>query len=100
MEAPRWYWSGGHMEADVRKETERTLTLTAPGPHAFLMLVPVGQFTEVSGCTLCIFPDYSYSRSFFLFSFTLLGISNLLFMSFLHIDDLIIDKHFLKTLIL
>lgn len=48
VEAPRWYWSGGHMEAGVRKETERALELAAPGPHAFLLLVPVGQFTEVS----------------------------------------------------
>ncbi|XP_052359088.1 GTPase IMAP family member 8-like isoform X38 [Oncorhynchus keta] len=47
VEAPRWYWSGGHMEAGVRKETERVLELAAPGPHAFLLLVPVGQFTEV-----------------------------------------------------
>uniref|UniRef100_A0AAZ3NXV3 AIG1-type G domain-containing protein n=1 Tax=Oncorhynchus tshawytscha TaxID=74940 RepID=A0AAZ3NXV3_ONCTS len=47
VEAPRWYWSGGHMEAGVRKETERALELAAPGPHAFLLLVPVGQFTEV-----------------------------------------------------
>ena len=49
MEAPRWYWSGEHVEESVRKETERALTLTSPGPHAFLLLVPVGQFTEV-GC--------------------------------------------------
>ncbi|KAJ8001716.1 hypothetical protein DPEC_G00172340 [Dallia pectoralis] len=47
VEAPRWYWSGGHMEDDVRKETERALDLCAPGPHVFLLLVPVGQFTEV-----------------------------------------------------
>ncbi|KAM9489592.1 uncharacterized protein ACWYII_002675 isoform 2-T2 [Salvelinus alpinus] len=47
VEAPRWYWSGGHMEAGVRKETERALELAAQGPHAFLLLVPVGQFTEV-----------------------------------------------------
>uniref|UniRef100_A0A4W5KKM5 GTPase IMAP family member 8 n=1 Tax=Hucho hucho TaxID=62062 RepID=A0A4W5KKM5_9TELE len=47
VEAPRWYWRGGHMEAGVRKETERALELAAPGPHAFLLLVPVGQFTEV-----------------------------------------------------
>ena len=49
MEAPRWYWSGEHVEENVRKETERALTLTSPGPHAFLLLVPVGQFTKV-GC--------------------------------------------------
>ncbi|CAB1344493.1 unnamed protein product, partial [Coregonus sp. 'balchen'] len=47
VEAPRWYWSGGHIEAGVRKETERALELAAPGPHVFLLLVPVGQFTEV-----------------------------------------------------
>ncbi|KAM4603385.1 uncharacterized protein ACJ7VT_018105 [Polymixia lowei] len=49
VEAPRWYWNGSHMEAGVRKETERALTLAAPGPHAFLLLVPVGQFTEIEG---------------------------------------------------
>ncbi|XP_034044203.1 serine-rich adhesin for platelets isoform X2 [Thalassophryne amazonica] len=47
VEAPRWYWNSGHMEATVRKETERAFTLVAPGPHAILVLVPVGQFTEL-----------------------------------------------------
>uniref|UniRef100_A0A8D3D2U8 AIG1-type G domain-containing protein n=1 Tax=Scophthalmus maximus TaxID=52904 RepID=A0A8D3D2U8_SCOMX len=47
VEAPRWYWSGGRMEDSVRKETERAMTLVAPGPHAILLLVPVCQFTEV-----------------------------------------------------
>uniref|UniRef100_A0AAY5KVI3 AIG1-type G domain-containing protein n=1 Tax=Esox lucius TaxID=8010 RepID=A0AAY5KVI3_ESOLU len=47
VEAPRWYWSGGHMDTDVRKETERAFDLCDPGPHAFLLLVPIGQFTEV-----------------------------------------------------
>lgn len=50
VEAPRWYWAGGKMEDSVRKETERAMTLLAPGPHAFLLLVPVSQFTEV-GCS-------------------------------------------------
>ncbi|XP_029919794.1 uncharacterized protein LOC115367988 [Myripristis murdjan] len=50
VEAPRWYWNGSHMEENVKKETERALKLVAPGPHAFLLLVPVGQFTEVEGC--------------------------------------------------
>lgn len=49
VEAPRWYWTGGKMEDSVRKETERAMTLVAPGPHAILLLVPVNQFTEV-GC--------------------------------------------------
>ncbi|XP_028826844.1 uncharacterized protein LOC114785171 [Denticeps clupeoides] len=47
VEAPRWYWSGGQIEAGVRAETQRALALTDPGPHAFLLLIPVGQFTEV-----------------------------------------------------
>lgn len=47
VEAPRWYWAGGKMDDSVREETERALTLVAPGPHAFLLLVPVSQFTEV-----------------------------------------------------
>ncbi|CAK6953468.1 uncharacterized protein LOC128368086 [Scomber scombrus] len=49
VEAPRWYWSGGKMEDSVRKETERAMTLVAPGPHAILLLVPVNQFTEMEG---------------------------------------------------
>lgn len=49
VETPRWYWSGGRLEATVRRETARALSLTAPGPHAFLLLIPVGQFTEVEG---------------------------------------------------
>ncbi|XP_028309371.1 uncharacterized protein LOC114467358 [Gouania willdenowi] len=47
VETPRWYWVRGEMEDGVRKETERAMTLLAPGPHAVLLLVPVGQFTEV-----------------------------------------------------
>ncbi|XP_076871879.1 uncharacterized protein LOC143522075 [Brachyhypopomus gauderio] len=47
VETPRWYWSGQQVEAGVLRETERALALTAPGPHAFLILVPVGQFTEM-----------------------------------------------------
>ncbi|XP_069386392.1 GTPase IMAP family member 8 [Paralichthys olivaceus] len=47
VEAPRWYWNGGKMEDSVREETKRVLTLAAPGPHAILLLVPVGQFTEM-----------------------------------------------------
>ncbi|XP_062243095.1 uncharacterized protein LOC133953277 isoform X2 [Platichthys flesus] len=49
VEAPRWYWNGGKMEDSVRKETERVLSLAEPGPHAILLLVPVGQFTEMEG---------------------------------------------------
>lgn len=47
VEAPRWYWSGGKVEEGVRKETQRAVTLVAPGPHAILLLVPVNQFTAV-----------------------------------------------------
>nr|XP_057921495.1 uncharacterized protein LOC131124023 [Doryrhamphus excisus]XP_057921496.1 uncharacterized protein LOC131124023 [Doryrhamphus excisus]XP_057921497.1 uncharacterized protein LOC131124023 [Doryrhamphus excisus] len=49
VEAPRWYWNGLEMEESVKKETERAMTLLAPGPHAFLLLVPVSQFTEMDG---------------------------------------------------
>lgn len=47
VEAPRWFWVGGKMEESVKEETERAVTLLAPGPHAVLLLVPVNQFTEV-----------------------------------------------------
>lgn len=47
VEAPRWYWSGGHMDESIRKETEKAMTLLAPGPHAILLLIPVFQFTEM-----------------------------------------------------
>ncbi|XP_061684891.1 uncharacterized protein LOC133505653 [Syngnathoides biaculeatus] len=48
-EAPRWYWNGRQMDESVKKETERAMTLLAPGPHAILLLVPVNQFTEMDG---------------------------------------------------
>ncbi|XP_033831947.1 uncharacterized protein LOC117379355 [Periophthalmus magnuspinnatus] len=47
VEAPRWYWSGGEMDESIRKETEKAMTLLAPGPHAILLLIPVFQFTEM-----------------------------------------------------
>lgn len=47
VEAPRWYWSGGKMEDGVKSETERAVTLAAPGAHGILLLVPINQFTEV-----------------------------------------------------
>lgn len=49
VETPRWYWNGNHLESSVQRETERALSLMAPGPHALLILVPVGQFTEMEG---------------------------------------------------
>lgn len=63
VEAPRWYWNGGKMEDSVRKETERAMTL-ATGPHAVLLLVPIGQFTEVSVCLpfqLCLSSANNYT---------------------------------------
>lgn len=50
VEAPRWYWVGSNIDDDIKKETERAMTLVAPGPHAVLLLVPVCQFTEVCRC--------------------------------------------------
>ncbi|KAL4647904.1 hypothetical protein GN956_G8890 [Arapaima gigas] len=47
VETPRWYWSGDQVEASVQEETAQALQVLAPGPHAFLLLIPVGQFTEV-----------------------------------------------------
>ncbi|XP_059902981.1 uncharacterized protein LOC132453913 isoform X1 [Gadus macrocephalus] len=49
VETPRWYWNGQRVEESVRKESQRALQLAAPGPHAFLLLIPVCQFTEVEG---------------------------------------------------
>ncbi|KAJ3615277.1 hypothetical protein NHX12_018845 [Muraenolepis orangiensis] len=49
VEAPRWYWNGRQVEDGVRRESQRALELAAPGPHAFLLLIPVCQFTEVEG---------------------------------------------------
>uniref|UniRef100_A0A3B5R5L6 GTPase IMAP family member 8 n=1 Tax=Xiphophorus maculatus TaxID=8083 RepID=A0A3B5R5L6_XIPMA len=49
VEAPRWYWVGSNIDDDIKKETERAMTLVAPGPHAVLLLVPVCQFTEIEG---------------------------------------------------
>ncbi|KAM9482748.1 uncharacterized protein Hap1MRO34_007839 [Clarias gariepinus] len=49
VETPRWYWKGEHIDISVKRETEKALGLVAPGPHAFLILVPVGQFTEMEG---------------------------------------------------
>ncbi|KAK2857550.1 hypothetical protein Q7C36_005469 [Tachysurus vachellii] len=49
VETPRWYWRGESIDVNVQRETEKALSLVAPGPHAFLILVPVGQFTEIEG---------------------------------------------------
>ncbi|XP_029355216.1 uncharacterized protein LOC115041684 [Echeneis naucrates] len=49
VEAPRWYWNGGKMEDSVRQETEKAMSLIAPGAHGILLLVPVSQFTEMEG---------------------------------------------------
>lgn len=69
MEAPRWYWSGGKMEESVREETQRAMSLIAPGPHAVLLMVPVNQFTEVGGASPISdeghFQVYQYSNEGF-----------------------------------
>uniref|UniRef100_A0A8C7MFK6 GTPase IMAP family member 8 n=1 Tax=Oncorhynchus kisutch TaxID=8019 RepID=A0A8C7MFK6_ONCKI len=33
-------------EEEVRKEMERSLSLSTPGPHAFLLVIQLGRFTE------------------------------------------------------
>lgn len=47
VETPRWYWRGGQVEADIQEETRRAVALSAPGPLVFLVLIPVGEFTEM-----------------------------------------------------
>ncbi|XP_062391562.1 trichohyalin-like [Sardina pilchardus] len=47
VETPRWYWSGAHLDSGVQEETKQALSLAAPGPHAFLLLIPVNQFTDM-----------------------------------------------------
>lgn len=47
VETPRWYWRGGQVEGDIQAETRRAVALSAPGPLVFLILVPVGEFTEM-----------------------------------------------------
>ncbi|KAJ8263987.1 hypothetical protein GJAV_G00143810 [Gymnothorax javanicus] len=72
VEAPRWYWSGGQVEASVQQETKRALSLADPGPHAFLILVPVGEYTDVErrvpGELEKIFGDGSLRHSMVLFT--------------------------------
>uniref|UniRef100_A0A8D3BW11 AIG1-type G domain-containing protein n=1 Tax=Scophthalmus maximus TaxID=52904 RepID=A0A8D3BW11_SCOMX len=69
VEAPRWYWSGGRMEDSVRKETERAMTLVAPGPHAILLLVPVCQFTEVGFVSTVFGPEAVQRHALVLFTY-------------------------------
>lgn len=47
LEAPRWYWRGQELEADIQQETVRCLCSAGPGPFVFLILIPVGEFTEM-----------------------------------------------------
>ncbi|XP_073809555.1 uncharacterized protein isoform X2 [Danio rerio] len=47
LETPRWYWRGQELEADIQQETVRCLRSAGPGPFIFLILIPVGEFTEM-----------------------------------------------------
>ncbi|KAA0701347.1 hypothetical protein E1301_Tti024342 [Triplophysa tibetana] len=47
VETPRWYWRGEQVEADIQAETRRAIDLSPQGPLVFLILIPVGEFTEV-----------------------------------------------------
>lgn len=47
VETPRWYWRGEQVEADIQAETRRAIDLSSQGPLVFLILIPVGEFTEV-----------------------------------------------------
>ncbi|XP_043086782.1 uncharacterized protein LOC122333298 [Puntigrus tetrazona] len=47
VETPRWYWRGQEVEAHIQEETRRFLGSRAPGPFVLLILIPIGEFTEV-----------------------------------------------------
>uniref|UniRef100_A0A673GSJ8 AIG1-type G domain-containing protein n=2 Tax=Sinocyclocheilus rhinocerous TaxID=307959 RepID=A0A673GSJ8_9TELE len=47
VETPRWYWCGQELEAHIQEETRRFLGSSAPGPFVLLILIPIGEFTEV-----------------------------------------------------
>ncbi|XP_051985804.1 uncharacterized protein LOC127646307 [Xyrauchen texanus] len=47
VETPRWYWRGRQLEADVQVETQRAPSFCVPEPPVFLILIPVGEFTEM-----------------------------------------------------
>ncbi|XP_052454998.1 uncharacterized protein LOC128015314 [Carassius gibelio] len=47
VETPRWYWRGQEVEADICEETRRFLSSSVSGPCVFLILIPIGEFTEV-----------------------------------------------------
>ncbi|XP_073708378.1 GTPase IMAP family member 8 [Garra rufa] len=49
VETPRWYWRGKEVEDDIQKETRRFLSSSVPGPFVFLILIPIGEFTEMEG---------------------------------------------------
>ncbi|XP_058633953.1 uncharacterized protein LOC131541925 isoform X2 [Onychostoma macrolepis] len=47
VETPRWYWRGQELEAHIQEETRSFLGSSAPGPYVLLILIPIGEFTEV-----------------------------------------------------
>ncbi|KAK2888715.1 hypothetical protein Q8A67_014090 [Cirrhinus molitorella] len=49
VETPRWYWRGKEVELDIQEETRRFLSSSVPGPFVLLILIPVGEFTEMEG---------------------------------------------------
>lgn len=44
VETPDWFCSGLSLE-DVRRDAELCVHLSAPGPHAFLLVIPVKEST-------------------------------------------------------
>ncbi|XP_077592539.1 GTPase IMAP family member 4 isoform X2 [Stigmatopora nigra] len=46
VDTPGWY-SSQDTPLSYKKEIARGVTLCPPGPHAFLLVIPVGMFTEV-----------------------------------------------------
>ncbi|KAA0716678.1 Rho GTPase-activating protein 20 [Triplophysa tibetana] len=73
VETPDWFCSGLSME-EVRQDVRRCIRLSAPGPHAFLLVIPVHRSTGVKKDVLEkmeeIFGERCWSNTIILFTVT------------------------------